>query len=94
MSKRSSFRPRPPGEICDDTNCITLPNQAIFEFQKLFKDHYGFEISFEDARIRANNLVNMVDAVYGKELRGESATSDSPHQKGRQTQLTNPEDGF
>jgi len=41
-----------------------LPEEAIIEFQKIYKKEYGKEISHEEASFRANNLVNLYRAVY------------------------------
>jgi len=42
---------------------MQLPQEAIDELKQLFKDHYGVEMSDEDARESAENLLNMVKAV-------------------------------
>jgi len=51
-------------------NKITLPREAIIEFKKLYKKHYGVELSDKEAEFRANNLVNLYDAVYGQPSHG------------------------
>ncbi|MDO8557039.1 MAG: hypothetical protein Q7R98_01060 [Candidatus Jorgensenbacteria bacterium] len=41
-----------------------LPKEAIIEYKKLFHRHYGIELSDTEAENRANNLVNLYQAVY------------------------------
>lgn len=43
---------------------MTLPEEAIIEFQEIFKKVYGKEISREEASSRANNLVSLYRVVY------------------------------
>ena len=45
-----------------------LPKEAIEEFKKLYKKHFGEEISDEEASRRANNLVDLYKAVYTPEF--------------------------
>ena len=42
-----------------------LPKEAIEEFKKLYSKNYGIELSDEEARRRASNLVDLFAAVYG-----------------------------
>ena len=42
-----------------------LPKEAIEEFKKLYAKHYCVELSDEEARKRASNLVDLFTAVYG-----------------------------
>ena len=48
-------------------NDFTLPNEALAEFKKLYKNRYGVELSDEEAAFRATNLINLYDAVYTDE---------------------------
>ena len=41
-----------------------LSDEAIEEFRKLYKKHYKTEISFEEARRRGQNLVNLFEVIY------------------------------
>lgn len=43
---------------------MTLPEEAIIEFQEIFKKVYGKEISHDEASLRANNLVSLYRVVY------------------------------
>jgi len=42
-----------------------LPQEAIDEFKKLYKARFKVDLSDEEASLRANNLVNLYEAVYG-----------------------------
>lgn len=42
-----------------------LPNEAIEEFQETYKKVFKQEITFEEAKRRAENLFGIFDAVYG-----------------------------
>jgi hypothetical protein len=42
-----------------------LPQEAIEEYKKLYKQRFGVDLSDEEASLRANNLVNLYVAVYG-----------------------------
>jgi hypothetical protein len=44
-----------------------LPEEAVVEFQDLYKKKYGTEISYEEASRRAHNLIKLYGAVYGTE---------------------------
>lgn len=37
-----------------------LPNEAIIEYQQIYKQTYGKEISFEKAKEDGNKLVNLI----------------------------------
>ena len=45
-----------------------LPQEAIVEFQQLYKKEYGTDISYEEASRRAHNLIKLYGAVYGTGL--------------------------
>jgi hypothetical protein len=47
---------------------MTLSDQQIEEFRKLYLKEYGKEISFEEAKDRAIRLVGLYKAVYLPEL--------------------------
>jgi hypothetical protein len=49
-----------------DSNLAHLPDGAILEFKDLFRKRYHVELSDEEASFRANNLVNLYAAVYGR----------------------------
>lgn len=42
-----------------------LPEEAIKEFKLAYKKKFGIDLSDEEARRRAQNLVNLYKAVYG-----------------------------
>ena len=42
-----------------------LPKEAIQEFQKIYKERFGVDLSDAEASFRANNLVNLYRAVLG-----------------------------
>jgi hypothetical protein len=42
-----------------------LPQEAIDEFKKLYKARFKVDLTDEEASLRANNLVNLYEAVYG-----------------------------
>ena len=42
-----------------------LSEKAIMEYQKLYKQTYGKEISYETAADQAEQLIGLVRAVYG-----------------------------
>ena len=42
-----------------------LPQEAIDEFKKLYKARFKVDLTDEEAAFRANNLVNLYEAVYG-----------------------------
>lgn len=43
---------------------MILPDEAITEFQKLYKARYGQDISVEEARHRAENLMKLYRVTY------------------------------
>ncbi len=44
-----------------------LPIEAVEEFAALFKQEYGIELSPDEARTRAQNFLNLYDAVLGND---------------------------
>lgn len=50
-----------------------LSDEAIEEFRKLYKKHYKTDISFEEARRRGQNLVNLFEVVYRPIPKGVNA---------------------
>lgn len=42
-----------------------LPPEAITEYKKLYKERFKVELSDEEAVLRANNLVNLYEVVWG-----------------------------
>ena len=42
-----------------------LPPEAIKQFKEIYLKIYGVELADEEASLRANNLVNLYEAVYG-----------------------------
>jgi hypothetical protein len=48
-----------------------LPKEAISEYKELYKKLFGVELSDEEASFRANNLVNLFEAVYKKSIKQE-----------------------
>lgn len=45
-----------------------LPQEAIKEFKRLYKERFKVELSDEEAVLRANNLVNLYEIVQGGSL--------------------------
>jgi len=43
---------------------MILPDEAITEFQQLYKARYGQDISVEEARFRAENLMKLYRVTY------------------------------
>lgn len=43
---------------------MRLPDEAIIEFQQLYKARYGQDISVEEARRRAENLMKLYRVTY------------------------------
>ena len=46
---------------------MTLPDSAITQFKKIWKDLYKVELDDKEARLRAKNLVALYRAVYNKQ---------------------------
>lgn len=42
---------------------MDLPDEAIKEFQNIYKIKCGKEISFEEAKIEAENFINLFDLI-------------------------------
>ena len=53
-----------------------LPQEAIDEFKKLYKARFKVDLTNEEAAFRANNLVNLYEAVYGTSI-GRSEGNES-----------------
>jgi hypothetical protein len=58
-----------------------LPQEAIEEFKKLYKERFKVELSDEEAAFRANNLVNLYEVVRGASLGKESEGENLPCQR-------------
>jgi len=56
-----------------------LPKQAIEEFKSLYKKRYGVILSDTEASFRANNLVNLYQAVLGSESLEIKRTDEKKH---------------
>lgn len=41
-----------------------LPPEAIHEFKQLYKKRFDVELTDDEASLRANNLVNLYQAVF------------------------------
>lgn len=52
-----------------------IRKEAVEEFKQIYKKKFGVEISDEEARFRANNLVNLYKAVYGDSSNPNDTTS-------------------
>lgn len=48
-----------------------LPQKAILEFQKIYKQSYGVELSYEQAADRAERLVKLYRSVYSDDPFGK-----------------------
>ena len=57
-----------------------LPQEAIDEFKKLYKARFKVDLSDEEASLRANNLVNLYEAVYGTSCGKSEANESKPCQ--------------
>lgn len=53
-----------------------LSKERILEFQKLFKEEYGKELSFTEASEAANNLVGFFELLLKIDARNKSKISD------------------
>lgn len=58
-----------------------LPNKSILEFQKIYLDQIGIELSFEEAKKEAENFIQLFDLVTKNEKKdyydnSECATRD------------------
>ena len=42
---------------------MTLPDQAVKEFQEIYKEKIGDELSFEQAKIEAESFLNLFDLI-------------------------------
>ncbi len=58
-----------------------LPQEAIDEFKKLYKARFKVDLSDEEASLRANNLVNLYEAVYGTSCGKQNEDGNLPCQK-------------
>ena len=58
-----------------------LPQEAIDEFKKLYKARFKVDLSDEEASLRANNLVNLYEAVYGTCVGKQDEGGNLPCQK-------------
>jgi hypothetical protein len=58
-----------------------LPQEAIDEFKKLYKARFKVDLSDEEASLRANNLVNLYEAVYCTPCGKQSEGGNLPCQK-------------
>ena len=58
-----------------------LPQEAIDEFKKLYKARFGVDLSNEEAAFRANNLVNLYEAVYGVSIGKSEGNESKPCQQ-------------
>ncbi|MDE2233168.1 MAG: hypothetical protein KGJ90_03455 [Patescibacteria group bacterium] len=54
-----------------------LPQEAIDEFKKLYKARFGVDLTNEEASFRANNLVNLYEAVYDTSCGKQSEAPES-----------------
>ena len=58
-----------------------LPQEAIEEFKKLYKERFKVELSDEEAAFRANNLVNLYEVVRGTSVHKEKEGENLPCKK-------------
>jgi len=58
-----------------------LPQEAIEEFKKLYKERFKVELSDEEAAFRANNLVNLYEVVRGTSVGKENEGENLPCKK-------------
>lgn len=49
-----------------------LPQEAITEYKKLYRERFKVELSDEEAVLRANNLVNLYEVVMGSQVGKEN----------------------
>jgi hypothetical protein len=67
MKKSSSGHVKKDDSQYQPFSSPRLPEEAIIEFQQLFKKEYDQDISYEEASRRAHNLIKLYGAVYGTE---------------------------
>jgi hypothetical protein len=60
---------------------LMLPKEAIEEFKKLYKQRFKVDLSDEEAVFRANNLVNLYEAVYGASFGKQTEDGNQSYQK-------------
>lgn len=60
---------------------MALPESAIIQFKKIWKDLYKIELDDKEARFRAENLVALYRAVYNnpKSNAGKSIIQSENH---------------
>ena len=58
-----------------------LTPEAIDEFKKLYKARFGVDLTDEEAAFRANNLVNLYEAVYGASSGKQNEGNQTPCQQ-------------
>jgi hypothetical protein len=51
---------------------MALPESAIIQFKKIWKNLYKIELDDKEARFRAENLVALYRAVYNKPSNGKN----------------------
>lgn len=42
---------------------MNLPDEAVKEFQKIYKNKIGKEITFNEAKIKAEKFINLFDLI-------------------------------
>ena len=55
---------------------MNLPQEAVDEFKKLWREEYGEEIEDGAARLTAANFLGLLDAVLRPERKPENETDD------------------
>jgi hypothetical protein len=58
-----------------------LPKEAIEEYKKLYKTRFKVDLTDEEAILRANNLVNLYEAIYGSSFGKQDGNENLSCQK-------------
>ena len=56
---------------------MTLSDEKVIEFQKIYKEHFGKEISKEDARENGIKLLQLISVLYRPKDLEEDDTQQS-----------------
>lgn len=44
-----------------------LPNKAIIEFQEIYSNELNIKISFEEAKVKSENFIQLFDLITNKD---------------------------
>jgi len=60
---------------------VQLSKERILEFQKIFKEEYGKELSYKEAHEAAHNLVGFFDLLHKIDRKNKNKLKKSKNQK-------------